>query len=238
MVDYLYKKYPEATSEKLHMPKSVVVCAPALAFVAVKNLRLHKALLMNNVELSKAIDSDVPILLNLTPEDIVNHGWKYRPPKVLSDVFESIVGAVLIDSGYDYDRSAAVVEHVMTDLLALVSPFVKLDPITSLYRWIAKSGCLLKPKFSCVSLFCTSESSLQSSSRKPHGKAVNVSISLHDHPILVCPVQCADSSVAKSIASERALECLKDPESNLYIGTICVCRLAALEKVGCSRAER
>ena len=150
VVDYLYKRFPQASSAQLHMPKATVVCASALAFLAIKYLKAHTVALINNVELSMAIDEAVPVLEDLSPEDIVSHGWKYHPPKAISDLFESVMGAVLIDSGYDYERTAAVVEYVMRDLLALVSPAVKRDPITEMHQWVAKAGCRLKPKFSYV----------------------------------------------------------------------------------------
>jgi len=67
---------------------------------------LHKHLLINNVELSTAITRHVPLLESLLPEDVIVKGWKYDPPKALSDVLESLIGAVLVDSAYDFERTA------------------------------------------------------------------------------------------------------------------------------------
>jgi endoribonuclease Dicer len=59
-----------------------------------------------------------------------------------SDVFESVVGAVLVDSNYNYDRTASVVELVMHDVLAALTPSLRRDPITELMEWAAASGCI------------------------------------------------------------------------------------------------
>ncbi len=126
------------------------MCAAALAFLAVKHLGLHRLALINNVDLSMAIDDVVPTLEGLAPGDILAHGWKYHPPKALSDFFESVMGAVLVDSGFVYERAAAVAEGVMACLLDEVSPSLKQDPVTELHHWVAKVGCRMKPTFSYV----------------------------------------------------------------------------------------
>lgn len=112
-----------------------------------RKLELHKVMLVNNVDLSKAIDSYVPHLQEASPQTIINTGWKFDPPKVLSDVFESVIGAVLVDSGYNYEKTAAIVEFIMEDILSILSPSVRLDPITTLVHWISASTCQEQVKF-------------------------------------------------------------------------------------------
>src|SRR5436190_24402344 len=114
---YLFDKFPEATPHRLSWMRSRVVCAPALATLAVQHLALHTLMLINNVELSVAIGEFVPLLEDASMDNIVNESWKMDPPKALSDVFESVMGAVLVDSQYNYERSASVVESVMWDIL-------------------------------------------------------------------------------------------------------------------------
>ncbi|KAF9025151.1 P-loop containing nucleoside triphosphate hydrolase protein [Hymenopellis radicata] len=206
VLEHLYKKFPTASSAQLHLPKSRVVCASALAFLAVKHLGLHKLALINNVDLSMAIDQAIPVLESLTPKDILTHGWKYHPPKALSDFFESIMGAVLVDSGYDYERTAAVVECVMACLLDEVSPSLKQDPVTELHHWVAKAGCRMKPNFSS----------------HPKGARIGVAVSLHDVH-LVGPIASAFKPTAKFAAAERALALLKDPTKATSLEHICVC---------------
>jgi endoribonuclease Dicer len=147
VVHYLYNKYPDAASEQLALPRTKAVCAQALAYLAVTKLELHRVVLINNLDLSKAIDSYVPHLQEASPQTIINTGWKFDPPKVLSDVFESVVGAVLIDTGYNYEKTTGIVEHIMEDILGILSPAVRLDPISTLVQWIAGSKCQEKAKF-------------------------------------------------------------------------------------------
>ena len=138
---YLYNKFPTATSGQLSWARSRAVCAPTLASVAVKRLGLHKLLLINNVELSMAIGKYIPILEELSEEDVVLHGWKHDPPKALSDVFEGVMGALFVDCGYRYDKAATIVEAVLEDLLAVLRPDLPKDPTTELMIWVAQSGC-------------------------------------------------------------------------------------------------
>jgi len=46
----------------------------------------------------------------ITFQDIVDKGWKHDPPKAISDVMESILGAVLVDSAWNFDVAATVTE--------------------------------------------------------------------------------------------------------------------------------
>jgi len=102
---------------------------------------LHKIVLINNVELSIAINQYVPLLETMSGEDIVNRGWRHEPPKAISDIFESVMGAVLVDSAYNYEKAASVVEIVMDDVLAALSPFLRKDPVSELLEWTAGAGC-------------------------------------------------------------------------------------------------
>ena len=85
VMNYLFKKFPRATSGQLSWARSRAVCSPALASVAVNRLGLHRMLLINNVELSIAISKYVPILEETSNEDIILNGWKHDPPKAISD---------------------------------------------------------------------------------------------------------------------------------------------------------
>jgi endoribonuclease Dicer len=138
---YLYRKFPEATSHQLALPRTRAICAPALAALAIKRLDLHKIMLVNRVDLTEAINRYVPLLQATTGEEIVKRGWRYDPPKAISDVFESVMGAVLVDSAFNYERAAAVVEYVMEDVLLALSPSLGRDPISELVVWLASSGC-------------------------------------------------------------------------------------------------
>ncbi|KAG7453028.1 P-loop containing nucleoside triphosphate hydrolase protein [Guyanagaster necrorhizus] len=222
VVHYLYAKFPDATSEQLALPRAKVVCSAALAYLGVKHLDLHMIALINNVDLSMAMEDYVPILKTLSSTDIVTQGYKYDPPKVISDIFESIMGSVLIDSGYNYEVTAAVVEYVMEDILAVLSPTVRRDPVTELYQWVARSGCRNKIILS----------------HEPKRKHVGVVIHLHDEHI-VGPIVSNSLNTSKFAAAERALAILGDATKDKSLDRICNCseimdvdKEIALESVG------
>lgn len=98
-------------------------------------------MLADSFTLNLAIANSVSIFENLSAEEVVKEGWKYDPPKALSDVFESVMGAVFIDSGCDYEKTAAVMEHVMEDALEVLSPAIAQDPVSELMQWLAGQGC-------------------------------------------------------------------------------------------------
>jgi endoribonuclease Dicer len=141
VVKYLFDKFPSATSHQLAFPRTKAICNQTLAHLAVKKLGLHKLMLINNMQLNMAVDRSVSVLDSMSAEEIVKNGWKYDPPKALSDLFESVVGAVLVDSGYDYEKTAAVLEYVMEDVLEVLSPSLAKDPVSELMEWTASTGC-------------------------------------------------------------------------------------------------
>ncbi|KAF9009493.1 type III restriction enzyme [Cyathus striatus] len=211
VVKYLYDKFPNATSHQLAFPRTKAICAPALAWLAVRKLHLYKVLLVNNVELSAAIEPYIPLLESTSAAEIVNKGWRYDPPKVVSDIFESVMGAVLIDSGYNYELAAAVVEHAMEDVLSLLSPSVAKDPVSELTEWAGAFGCT-KLAFSKV---------LKEGTTVRYG----ISILVHDH-VVVGPIVSASIGVAKFVAAERALAVLRDSSSNKHLSCFCECSRA------------
>ncbi|KAJ7702228.1 hypothetical protein B0H17DRAFT_1167119 [Mycena rosella] len=207
VIDYMYRKFDQAgtTSDQLAWPRTRAICAPALAFVGVQRLGLHQLLLVNNVELSMAVAKSVPLLQACSGEEIVQGGWRYGPPKVLSDVFESVVGAVLVDSNYDYERTASVVEFVMQDVLEALGPCLRRDPISELFTWAQGAGCI-SPKHI---LF-----------RKLAAGIITVV-----HGVVVAgPIISASALVAKNLAAESAMSVLMDPRHENRLSRLCDCR--------------
>ncbi|KAJ3529454.1 hypothetical protein NM688_g7854 [Phlebia brevispora] len=206
---YLYNKFPEATSGQLSWARSRAVCAPALASVAVKKLGLHKMLLVNNVELSMAISKYVPILESTSSEEIIHSGWKHDPPKAVSDVLESVVGAMFVDMNWNFEKASALVEEILRELLEVLSPDMPRDPVSELMVWSAQAGCR-KISFR------------KSQSRPDIKRNDSISIIVHDFAV-VGPIPAANMSFAKGLASERAKQVLADPESPYLLSRICDC---------------
>ncbi|KAJ6620284.1 hypothetical protein B0H10DRAFT_2359801 [Mycena sp. CBHHK59/15] len=203
VIDYLYRKFPDSTSDQLAWPRTRAICAPALAFVGVQCLKLHQLMLMNNVELSMEVERYVPHLQACSGEEIIKRGWRYDPPKALSDVFESVIGAVLVDSNYNYERIASVVELVMQEVLSPLTPSLRRDPISELFEWAAGAG----------------KSTTQQTGR------TGVTVFVHD-VVVAGPIVSASAVVAKNLAAERALSVLMDLAAENNLQRLCNCTKA------------
>ncbi|KAF8274257.1 hypothetical protein EI94DRAFT_1794472 [Lactarius quietus] len=205
VMTYLFKKYPHANSGQLSSLRSRVVCGPVLAFIAVQVLNLHGYLLAGNLELIAAVDKYIPILQAISSHDIVLHSWAHDPPKVISDIFESLVAAVLIDSGYNFDKTMCIVEAAMECVLEILSPDLPPEPVSALFLWVAKSGCK-RIHFS----------------REEYKQNDTVCIVVHDI-IVVGPVTGSSISVARAFASERARMILSTADSDKALVKLCTC---------------
>ncbi|KAJ6546986.1 hypothetical protein B0H19DRAFT_1163345 [Mycena capillaripes] len=211
VIDYLYRKFPDSDSDQLAWPRTRAICAPALAFIAVRYLKLHQLALINNVELSMEIQRYVPQLQACSGEEIVQRSWGYDPPKALSDVFESVVGAILVDSSYNYERTASVVEFLMEDVLAALTPSLRRDPITDLMEWAARSGCISSKQI----VFKNTISGEQ--------RGVTTIV----HGIVVAgPIFSHSASIAKNLAAEQAMSVLADSANEKRLARLCDCRNA------------
>jgi len=170
------------------------------------------------MELSLAIDASVSILEGVSGKEIVEAGWKFDPPKVLSDVFESVLGAILVDSGYDYDKTVSILEHIMSDVLDPLSPSVARDPVSDLVCWMASQGC-------------TSISFQKRSKKVALWETSGIAAMVHG-VLVVGPIVSSSFAVARFVAAERALAILKDPESEKCLVRICSCsRAMAIDDV-------
>ncbi|KAI0792736.1 hypothetical protein C8Q75DRAFT_579347 [Abortiporus biennis] len=223
VLSYLYRKFPKAAPGQLSWARSRAVCAPALALVAVKHLGLHRMMLVNNVELSMAISNHVPVLEQLSFEDIVHDGWKHDPPKALSDVLEGVLGAVLVDCNFDFEKASVVTENILRDLLEVLTPDLPRDPISSLMVWSQQAGCQ-KIHFS------------KSSSRPEMKRNDSISVIVHELAV-VGPINATSLTLAKGLASERAQQVLEDPESPYALSKICNCAEEALKLKNLAQQE-
>jgi len=79
--------------------------------------------------------------MSLSPEDTIRKGWRYDPPKALSDVLESIVGAILVDTCYNFEKTAVIVEAAISDVLDILTTDLPRDPVSELMVWAAAAGC-------------------------------------------------------------------------------------------------
>ncbi|GJJ12209.1 hypothetical protein Clacol_006450 [Clathrus columnatus] len=141
VLEYLYHKFPEATSGQLTWAKSRAVWAPALTTIAIRRLSLQKYLMRNNHALEQAMNKAISEHGDMDYFHVVVEGWRYNPPKALSDVMESLCGAMFVDSHYDYERVKPVILKIMDPLLQVLRPKLPRDPTSELYIYMARKGC-------------------------------------------------------------------------------------------------
>ncbi|KAF6815456.1 RNase3 domain protein [Colletotrichum sojae] len=154
-VDFLYNKFPDADPQWLTEHKMAMVSNQFLASLCVK-LGLHKHVLVGNSQMLSQTEEYVSMLEIARSEAEVEAGdngifsqdyWTTvkHSPKYLSDVLEAYVGAVFVDSGYDYSQVRSFFDlHIrpfFTDM-ALYDSFASRHPVTKL-------GHMLHDKFGC-----------------------------------------------------------------------------------------
>ncbi|KLO19664.1 hypothetical protein SCHPADRAFT_843134, partial [Schizopora paradoxa] len=208
-VTHIFHAFPTANSGQMSWMRSQLICNVAFATVAVKRFSLQKYLLSNNVALSKAITEETEILEAASYEDVIHNIWKYDPPKVLGDIFESVIGAVFVDSGFDFELTTRIAKLALEDVLPLIHLDMPKDPVSNLYVFVGKAGCQ-KIRF-------------KKEQSNPEVKR-NDSIVVLVHDIVIAgPVLASTLPLAKATASVDALALLQDEGSELSLQKVCDC---------------
>ena len=138
---HIFDAFPTANSGQMSWMRSQLICNVAFATVAVKRFSLQKYLLSNNMTLNKAVTEETEILEAASYEDVIHNIWKYDPPKVLGDIFESVIGAVFVDSGFDFELTTRIAKLALEDVLPLIHLDMPRDPVSNLYVFVGKAGC-------------------------------------------------------------------------------------------------
>lgn len=109
----LYEKFPDLPEGELSRLRASLVSQPALAAMA-QRLALGAHLMLGEGE--------------------IKSGGAQRP-SILSDAFEAVLGAIMLDGGFEAVRG--VVQRVFGDSLAAISPAsAGKDPKTLLQEWL------------------------------------------------------------------------------------------------------
>ncbi|KAJ4958671.1 hypothetical protein NE237_025782 [Protea cynaroides] len=116
---YLYSVYPKLKPGDLTDLRSVYVNNNSFARIAVCR-SFHTYLISDSDGLSEAITEFVTFVQTPASEKCLNEGPKC--PKVLGDLVESCVGAVLLDTGFDLNR-------VWKLMLSFVDPIMSLSDL-------------------------------------------------------------------------------------------------------------
>ncbi|KAI7902630.1 uncharacterized protein BX663DRAFT_509905 [Cokeromyces recurvatus] len=140
---YLFKKYPAATPNKLHNLRKSCVNNEILSTLCIQ-LRLQHHIRHFSSRLITAIQN-----FEMTLTENIHGGsgefWLHsNPPKVLSDVIESLIGAVYVDSGFDLKKVEELFERWLKPLLDQhISPeTIQVHPLSQFKEYIQEYGCM------------------------------------------------------------------------------------------------
>lgn len=141
VVDYFFRRYPKASPGKLTRARARCVCNPTLSAIGVKRLEIQKHLFCDILSLTREMNQTASQFAAMSFKEIIDSVWKLESPKVLSDVFEALIGAVMIDSGWDYEVTKNITLRLCQDALELVDPEMPSDPCGEFLMWVSRYGC-------------------------------------------------------------------------------------------------
>lgn len=141
VIKHLFPLFPDAPPGKLTWTRSAAVNNATLAAVAVRELSLDKYVLHGAPSLEQATANARRELEAMSYGDIVARYWSLQPPKVLGDLLEAVMGAIFVDSGFRLEAVWAVMERVLTPMMAELHPDLPLDPTSEMMQYLAKRGC-------------------------------------------------------------------------------------------------
>ncbi|GAB6031712.1 Endoribonuclease Dicer [Chamberlinius hualienensis] len=137
---HLYKNMPNLNPGDMTDLRSALVDNGTFAYLAVKN-NFHKALRHRSSLLFGAIDTYLEYhkhmkhpkeSIYMTKESDANSLEETEVPKVLSDIFESIAGAVFVDSGLSLIAVWKVFGPLLEDVMKQYSEALPINPIRCL----------------------------------------------------------------------------------------------------------
>jgi endoribonuclease Dicer len=142
ILGHFFHKFPEAGPGKLSRARARCVCAQTLTAIATKKLDIHKLIFCDSVSLVQEMTNTAQkVYATMSFEEIIDSIWRIEVPKALSDVVEALLGAVLIDSGWNYDAVREVVMRVFDNVLEYVHPNMPAAPAAEFMLWVARYGC-------------------------------------------------------------------------------------------------
>ncbi|KAL9944553.1 hypothetical protein ACHAO3_000671 [Verticillium nonalfalfae] len=154
-VDFLFRKFPDADPQWLTEHKMAMVSNHFLGSLSVE-LGFYRRVLHFSSIMTNQIKDYVDALTHARQEAeaaaqisgvISQDYWLnvQHPPKFLSDVVEAYIGAIFVDSGYDYSQVQAFFEkHIRPFFadMALYDSFASSHPVTTLARMMQQDfGC-------------------------------------------------------------------------------------------------
>ncbi|KAI8331367.1 dicer-2 protein [Chlamydoabsidia padenii] len=144
VIQYLYNKYPDADPGTITDLKDSCVNNHVLGIVCIEN-GLHKQIIHFSSILIRSIEETVKEIKTIkeNKQDIGEYWLSLNIPKVLSDVVESMLGAVFVDGQFHWEPVQRLFEHWLVPLLDVhVTPeLVQVHPVNRLVTKLQRLGC-------------------------------------------------------------------------------------------------
>ncbi|KAG9094888.1 Dicer-like protein 1 [Ceratobasidium sp. UAMH 11750] len=218
VLKYMYTKFEKMTPGQMSWARSRLVNATTFGKLGV-GLELHKCILTSSNALEKAMTSFAAEVEEVSLPEILRSCWKIDAPKPISDVFESIFGAVFVDSSFDLELTFAVIDRVMSKIMQFVSPNMPGDPTSELVRWVASQGCEAQGS----TIFRSSSSTETLSGAKDTVETVV-------HGRMIAQITASTAKLARPMAAQATLDILKDETHRYALSKICTCPRAVLKR--------
>ncbi|KAI8994876.1 hypothetical protein BDB01DRAFT_714743, partial [Pilobolus umbonatus] len=216
IIRYLYEKYPEAPPGIITDLKDSCVNNHILGIICLEN-HLHPHIDHYSGKLLNAIEDVLREIKSIKDSgEAVGEYWvDLNIPKVLSDVVESMLGAVFVDAGFDLSPVEDLFKKWFRPILDnhITPELIRVHPLRKFLTDLQQFGCdgFMLRNFSSG----TSDNAIQ--------KCV---IFLHDQP-LACGSD-VNIKVARRHAATKAMVRLED-EPHL-LESVCNCRLSAKKR--------
>lgn len=143
VTDTIWSLFPDSDPRRLTFLRALLVSNVTLAFLSLRVLEAQKNVLHNSPPLQAAMNFAAEESERLSWEQIlIDLTWTFDAPKVLGDVFEAVLGAVFVDSGFDIDVVSKVLEGLYGEILPLVLSDREIrDPYTQLFQLAQRKKC-------------------------------------------------------------------------------------------------
>ncbi|CAB41233.2 dicer [Schizosaccharomyces pombe] len=142
IVQYLYKKYPNATSGELTDYKSFYVCNKSLSYIGFV-LNLHKYIQHESAAMCDAI-FEYQELIEAFRETASENPWfwfEIDSPKFISDTLEAMICAIFLDSGFSLQSLQFVLPLFLNSLGDATHTKAKGDIEHKVYQLLKDQGC-------------------------------------------------------------------------------------------------
>ncbi|EPY51313.1 hypothetical protein SPOG_02488 [Schizosaccharomyces cryophilus OY26] len=140
VVRYLFHRYPNSTAGELTNYKSFFVCNHSLAYLAL-TLGLHKYLQYDNSEMFGLIYEYQEMIEEAKLNNVPYFWLDIDPPKFVADIFESLICAIYLDSGFLFESLRFLLPLLLNVLGDPIDLQKKNLVLVKVHNLLSSQGC-------------------------------------------------------------------------------------------------